>query len=87
MSQVDNGGWSTLMSEIQRTERLLPRDEIWAVAATQVLGELILDLDGHITPERRALLIGVAAMIAREGNREIMASLHADLVLRQAAVA
>jgi hypothetical protein len=86
MSQIENGGWSTLMGEIQRTERLLPRDEIWAVAATQALAELILDLDGHIPPDRRDLLIGVAAMVSREGNREIMAALQADLALRQAAL-
>ena len=56
MSQVDNGGWSALTSEIQRTEHLLPKDEIWAVAATQVVAELILDLDDYLAPERRAEL-------------------------------
>jgi hypothetical protein len=75
------------MCEIQRAEHALPKDEIWAVDATQTLAELILDLNGLLTPERRALLIGVAAMISREGTREIMAALQAELVLRRAAMA
>ena len=87
MSQVDDGGWCALLNEIQRTEHLLPKDEIWAVAATQTLAEFILDLGDTLPEERRTSLIQIAAMVSRQGNREIMAALQADLALRRAALA
>ncbi|UAK24913.1 hypothetical protein [Sphingomonas nostoxanthinifaciens] len=79
------GTWGTVIDEMQAVERGLPHGEMWAVDAVYHLAVLVSGLTDHLPDEQRATLIHVGALIAREANRETMAALQADLVLRKVA--
>lgn len=77
--------WTNVIDEIQRAERALPHDELWAVSATQDITTLIAALAPVLTETQHAALIGIGAAIARQANRECMAALQAELLLSRLA--
>ena len=85
MNATDKSPWMNAVDQMQQAERCLDKDELWAVGATHRLADIIVELDPVLNDGQRHALIGLGAFFARQGQRETMAALEADLVLRRVA--
>jgi len=86
MDQLGNSAWMRVVGQMQQAERSLDRDDIWAVAATHQLADMIVELEPQLARHQREALIGLGALFARQAQRETMAAIEADLALRRVAL-
>jgi glutathione synthase/RimK-type ligase-like ATP-grasp enzyme len=85
MNAIDECAWMDAINQMQQAEKKLDKDEIWAVAATHRLADIIVELSPALTAHQREALIDLGAFFARQGLRETMAAIEADLALRRVA--
>ena len=72
-----------VISLMLRASRTLP-DEMWAVAAVQNLACLYSKINGLLTDEDRAMLIGIGGYIAFQGRAEMEADIQARMARARA---
>lgn len=78
----ENPEWLAAISQMQHAERLLPDEPMWSVGAAQNLADVLTRLDG-LSEEDRGVLIGIGAMLVREGKKEMKAQFQALIALKR----
>lgn len=72
------------IGQMVKASRTLP-DDFFMVEAMQELASLVARRGGDLADEDCAVLIGVGALLIREGRAEMMAGLQARMALMKAA--
>lgn len=82
MIDDENPEWLKAISQMQHAERLLPEEPMWSVGAVQNLADVITRLEG-LSEEDLGMLIGIGAMLVREGKKEMKAQFQALVALKR----
>lgn len=73
----------SLIGQIMEAERTMP-DDFWHVAAVQELACVIAKFEAVMTDAEFVTLIGIGAMLARHGKREMAAEIEMKIALCRA---
>ena len=75
--------WLRMISIMTKTSKTLP-DDYYMVGAVQLLADLLCDLEPILSHEQLAVLLGIGALMVREGKAEAIAGITAALALQRA---
>lgn len=75
---------SRLIGQMMKAERTLP-DDFWNVPAVQELACILARYDGVMTDADCATVIGIGALLVRNGKSEMMADIQARMAIANAA--
>lgn len=76
MNSID---YLDLMADVSKT---LPDEADWMVAV-HTMDDILKETESSITEEQRALLVGLGAMMYRQGFREFQSGIGANDVMRK----
>ncbi len=74
---------SSIIGQMLKAERTLP-DDFWHVPALQELACILARYEAIMTDEHCATVIGVGALLARDGKTEMKADIQARIAIANA---
>lgn len=77
---IEDERWLTYLSAMQHAEKTLP-DDFFCVPAVQCLAEFLAETEDRISHDQRALLLGIGALLVRQGRDEMRAWVQTQIAL------